>query len=53
VLSNDSQKSGDETITEGNFWDTENDYCIYVYHRKFGTYYDQLIGCKKINSLKR
>ena len=53
VLGNDSQKSGDETITEGNFWDTENDYCIYVYHRKFGTYYDQLIGCKKINSLKR
>lgn len=53
VLSNDTKKSGDETVTEGSFWDTENDYCIYVYHRKFGTYYDQLIGCKKINSLKR
>jgi len=53
VLSNDAKKSGDETITEGNYWDTENDYNIFVYHRKFGTYYDQLIGFKKLNSLKK
>lgn len=53
VLSSDTKKSGDETITEGNYWDTENDYNIFVYHRKFGTYYDQLIGFKKLNSLKR
>jgi len=24
-----------------------------VYHRKFGTYYDQLICAKKLNSLKK
>jgi hypothetical protein len=53
VLSNDSKKGGDETVTEGNHWDTENEYCIYVYHRKFGTYYDQLIGYKKLNSIKK
>ncbi len=53
VLSDDSKQGGDETLTEGNHWDTENDYNIYVYHRKFGTYYDQLIGFKKLNSLKR
>jgi len=53
VLSKDGKKGGDETITEGNFWDTENDYIIYVYHRKFGGQYDQLIGVKKINSLKK
>ncbi|MBA3664762.1 MAG: DUF5103 domain-containing protein [Bacteroidetes bacterium] len=53
VLSNDAKKGGDETVIEGDHWDTENDYCIYVYHRKIGTYYDQLIGCKKINSIKR
>lgn len=53
VLSDDEKKGGNETITEGNHWDTENDYCIYVYHRKFGTYYDQLIGLKKINSIKK
>lgn len=53
VLSNDTGNSGDETVTEGNHWDTENDYCIFVYHRKFGTYYDQLIGFRRMNSLKK
>lgn len=53
VLSSDTKKGGDETITEGNHWDTENDYSIFVYHRKFGTYYDQLIGFRKLNSLKK
>jgi hypothetical protein len=52
VLSNDTKKGGDETVMEGNHWDTENDYCIFVYHRKFGTYYDQLVGYAKLNSLK-
>jgi hypothetical protein len=52
VLSDDDRKSGDETVVEGNHWDTENDYTIFVYHRKFGTYYDQLIGFKKLNSLR-
>ena len=53
VLSDDSKSGGDETVTEGNHWDTENDYCIYVYHHKFGTYYDQLIGYKKVNTLTK
>lgn len=53
VLSNDSKKGGDETITEGNHWDTENDYGIFVYHRKFGTTYDQLVGFAKMNSLRK
>ena len=53
VLSNDKNRSGDETITEGSHWDTENDYNIFVYHRQIGTYYDQLIGLKKLNSLKK
>jgi hypothetical protein len=53
VLSDDAKKGGDETVTEGSHWDTENDYNVYVYHRKFGTYYDQLIGFKKLNSLRR
>lgn len=53
VLSNDQNKTGDETLLEGNHWDTENEYSIFVYHRKFGTYYDQLVGYKKINSLRK
>lgn len=48
----DKSKAGDETLTEGNHWETENDYIIYVYHRTRGTYYDQLIGIRKFNSRK-
>jgi hypothetical protein len=53
VLSNDATTRGDETLLEGNHWDTENDYTIFIYHRKFGTYYDQLVGYKKLNSLRK
>ncbi len=49
----DKSKGGDETLTEGNHWETENDYIIYVYHRARGTYYDQLIGMRKFNSRKQ
>ncbi len=53
VLSSDTKKGGDETVLDGSHWETENDYNILVYHRKLGTYYDQLIGYKKINSLRK
>jgi hypothetical protein len=53
VLSNDNNRRGDESVVEGSHWDTENDYAVYVYHRKFGTYYDQLIGYKRLNSLRK
>ncbi len=33
---------------EGSFWQTENEYIVYVYHRPFGSRYDQLIGMKKL-----
>lgn len=48
----DKTTAGDETVVEGNHWETENDYSIYVYHRQRGTYYDQLIGIKRLNSRK-
>jgi len=53
VLSEDGKKGGNGTVTEGSHWDTENDYNILVYHRKFGTYYDQLIGYKRLNTLRK
>ncbi|MBK9284515.1 MAG: DUF5103 domain-containing protein [Sphingobacteriaceae bacterium] len=53
VLSNDTKTGGDESVMEGSFWDTENDYTVLVYHRVLGTYFDQLIGYKKINSLRK
>jgi hypothetical protein len=32
-----------ETV-EGNAWETDNEYAIYVYHRPFGCRYDKLIA---------
>ena len=30
--------------TEGSYWQTENEYTIYVYYRPFGSRYDRLVG---------
>jgi len=49
----DEKKAADETLSEGNHWETENDYTIYVYHRQRGTYYDQLVAIKRFNSFRR
>ncbi len=43
----------DEGYFEGNYYETENDYAIYVYYCPFGGLYDQLIGFKVVNSLKK
>lgn len=43
---------GSSYNTEGSFWDTENEYTLIVYYRPFGTYFDQVIGLVKCNSLK-
>lgn len=53
VYLKDEKKGGDETFSEGNHWETENDYTIYVYHRQRGTYYDQLVAVKRFNSFRR
>lgn len=37
--------------TEGNFYETENEYQIYVYHRAFGARCDELVGFTRIKSL--
>ena len=42
----------DERYFEGSYYETENNYVIYVYHRPFGCRYDKLIGVKIANSLK-
>lgn len=38
--------------TEGNWWETENDYTILVYYRAIGGRADELIGMRTLNSLK-
>lgn len=40
----------DMTLTEGNHFDTENDYIILVYHRRTGSFYDELIGMHELNT---
>jgi hypothetical protein len=38
-------------ITEGNNWETENQYSIMVYYRPFGGRSDELVGYTEVNSL--
>lgn len=38
--------------TEGNWWETENDYTVLVYYRPIGGRADELIGMRNFNSLK-
>ena len=37
--------------TEGNYWETENEYTILVYYRSLGGRYDELVGLTRVNSL--
>lgn len=39
---------GETGPIEGNFYQTENEYTIFVYHRQFGERYDRLIAVKNI-----
>jgi hypothetical protein len=52
VFFKDDQQEIDEMMIEGSHSATENDYSILVYHRFPGTFYDQLIGVKRLNSLR-
>lgn len=38
--------------TEGNIWETENQYTILVYYRELGGRYDQLLSVSSINSMQ-
>ena len=44
------QAKPDFSLTEGNYWETENDYTILFYYRSFSGRYDELIGISSINS---
>ena len=34
---------------EGSYWQTKNEYTIYIYHRPWGEHYDKLVGVKKVD----
>ena len=41
--------TGTTNGTDGNFYETENEYIILVYHRPSGGRYDKLVGYRKMN----
>lgn len=50
VVAWDEENRLDDTTLEGNYWKTENDYMVLVYHSAFNARYDRLIAVKQINS---
>jgi hypothetical protein len=43
---------GETALFEGNYYQTENEYAIFVYYRPFGARYDRLVGNAVVNSKK-
>ncbi len=46
----DGSTKGQTTQAAGNFYETENEYLILVYHRPFGGQYDKLIGMQRVKT---
>ena len=44
-------KVADHSNIEGSYWETENDYQIFVYYREPASRYDRLIGYRQLNSV--
>lgn len=44
-------EKADATLTDGNFWETENEYTVLFYYRSFSSRYDELVGVSTISSL--
>jgi hypothetical protein len=51
VDQNPKKRMGFFDFTEGNYWETENDYTILVYYRALAGRSDELVGYAKVNSL--
>lgn len=43
----------DFSYIEGNYYETENDYMIFIYYRDRSVRYDELVGFKVFNSVKK
>jgi hypothetical protein len=44
----DGSTIGQTGLTEGNFYETENEYQVYIYHRPFGSRYDRLVAAQQV-----
>ena len=47
---NNKRMAADATLTDGNFWETENEYTIFVYFRSLSGRHDELVGFTTISS---
>ena len=48
---NDDDAKSTASLTEGNFWETENTYTILVYYRSLSGRYDELVSVTQLSSL--
>lgn len=48
---NDKKRLPSFEFTEGNYWESENNYTILVYYRQLGGRADELVGVTTVNSL--
>jgi hypothetical protein len=53
VWVSNATKKPDDTILEGNYFETENDYQLLVYYRQTGSRYEQLVGYSLLNTAKQ
>lgn len=42
------ERSASTERVDGSYWQTRNEYTIYVYHRAWGERYDKLVGVKRL-----
>jgi hypothetical protein len=50
---NNPSARGEVELTDGNSWETENDYTIFVYYRSLSDRYDELVAVVTANSRTR
>ncbi|MGA3013063.1 MAG: DUF5103 domain-containing protein [Bacteroidales bacterium] len=50
IFKDDQNGKTDASLIEGNHWETENEYTIWVYYHPAGAQYDQLIAVQDLNS---
>jgi hypothetical protein len=50
VSKDKANKKAEATVTEGNYWETENDYTVFVYYRSYSERHDELVGIATVNS---
>ncbi len=53
VMAGNEEEALDLSMIEGNYYETENDYTVYIYQKSINEGYDRLVGVKQLNSLRQ